>query len=54
MVYMPLLSNGRAVKGYDPSTAKFSGSYNLVWTAEQIDMLVRVCVGNFGEGEEAR
>lgn len=37
MVYMPLLPNERAVKGFDPSTAKWSGSYNLVWTGEQID-----------------
>jgi len=51
MVYMPLLPNERVVKDYDPSTAKFSGSYNLVWTGEQIEMLVSVCRGNFGEGE---
>ncbi|KAK0918018.1 hypothetical protein LTR91_022094 [Friedmanniomyces endolithicus] len=51
MVYMPLLPNERAVPGYDPSTAKFSGSYNLVWTPEQVEMLVRVCVANFEEGE---
>lgn len=30
MVSMPLLPNKRAVLGFDPSTAKFSGSYNLV------------------------
>lgn len=52
MVYMPLLANEEAVPDFDPSTAKFSGSYNLVWTAEQIEMLVKVCVGNFGEGQE--
>lgn len=52
MVYMPLLPNETAVPGFDPSTAKFSGSYNLVWTPEQIDMLLRVCIQNFRDGEE--
>ena len=51
MVYMPLLPNEKAVPGYDPSTAKFSGSYNLVWTPEQIEMLVKVCRQNFMDGE---
>jgi phospholipase A2 len=51
MVYMPLLPNEKAVKDFDPSTAKFSGSYNLVWTAEQVQMLVDVCRANFEEGE---
>ncbi|TAQ88203.1 hypothetical protein B7494_g3473 [Chlorociboria aeruginascens] len=52
MVYMPLLSHEKAVPGFDPSTAKFSGSYNLVWTPAQIDMLVKVCVQNFKDGED--
>jgi phospholipase A2 len=52
MVYMPLLPNERAVPGFDPSTAKFSGSYNLVWTPEQIDMLMKVSVQNFRDGED--
>ncbi|KAF1992411.1 putative cytosolic phospholipase A2 [Aulographum hederae CBS 113979] len=52
MVYMPLLPNERAVPDFDPSTAKFSGSYNLVWTEEQVDMLVRVCEGNSQQGME--
>ncbi|OQO12081.1 hypothetical protein B0A48_02720 [Cryoendolithus antarcticus] len=51
MVYMPLLPNERAVPGFDPSTAKFSGSYNLVWTPEQVDTLVKVCLANFEDGE---
>ncbi|KAK5675126.1 hypothetical protein LTS10_012200 [Elasticomyces elasticus] len=51
MIYMPLLPNEKAVPDFDPSTAKFSGSYNLVWTPEQVDMLVKVCVGNFEAGE---
>ena len=52
MVYMPLLPNERAVPGYDPSTAKFSGSYNLVWTPEQIEMLVKVSAQNVKDGED--
>lgn len=51
MVYLPLLPNERAVPDFDPSTAKFSGSYNLVWTAEQIEMLVKVCRANFEAGQ---
>ncbi|KAE8447000.1 hypothetical protein EG329_011482 [Mollisiaceae sp. DMI_Dod_QoI] len=52
MVYMPLLPNERAVPDFDPSTAKFSGSYNLIWTPEQIDMLVKVSMQNFRDGEQ--
>jgi phospholipase A2 len=52
MVYMPLLPNENAVKGFDPSTAKFSGSFNLVWTAEQVEDLVRVSAANFRAGEK--
>lgn len=52
MVYMPLLPNERAVPGYDPSTAKFSGSYNLVWTPEQVDMIIRASVANFYDGQD--
>jgi len=51
MIYMPLLPNDKAVPDFDPSTAKFSGSYNLVWTPEQVEMLVKVCVANFQDGE---
>jgi phospholipase A2 len=52
MVYMPLLPNERAVPEFDPSTAKFSGSYNLVWTKEQVEMLVTVCTANEKEGHD--
>ncbi|KAH8888730.1 FabD/lysophospholipase-like protein [Thozetella sp. PMI_491] len=52
MVYLPLLPNERAVPGYDPSTAKFSGSYNLVWTPEQIDMIIKTSVANFQAGQD--
>ena len=51
MVYLPLLPNERAVPGYDPSTAKFSGSYNLVWTPEQVEMLINVWKQNFADGQ---
>jgi phospholipase A2 len=36
MVYMPLLPSEQAVPGFDPSTAKFSGSYNLVWRPSRL------------------
>ncbi len=52
MIYLPLLPNERAVPGYDPSTAKFSGSYNLVWTPEQIDMIIKTSVANFNNGQD--
>lgn len=52
MVYLPLLPNERAAPGYDPSTAKFSGSYNLVWTPEQVDMIITISKANFQAGED--
>ncbi|KAI9149070.1 Cytosolic phospholipase A2 delta [Paramyrothecium foliicola] len=52
MIYMPLLPNEGVVPGFDPSTTKFSGSYNLVWTEEQVMTLVKVCEANFREGED--
>jgi phospholipase A2 len=52
MIYMPLLPNENVVKGFDPSTAKFSGSFNLVWTAEQVEDLVRISGANFRAGEK--
>lgn len=52
MVYLPLLPNERAVPGYDPSTAKFSGSYNLVWTPGQVEMIIRTSVANFQAGQD--
>jgi phospholipase A2 len=53
MIYMPLLPNGKAVPDFDPSTAKFSGSYNLVWSPQQVEMLIKVCTQNFKDGEPA-
>ncbi|KUJ16064.1 FabD/lysophospholipase-like protein [Mollisia scopiformis] len=37
-IYCPLLPNGKN-PDFDPSTASFSNSYNLVWTPEQIQTL---------------
>ena len=51
MIYMPTLPNQRAVLDFDPSTAEFSGSYNLVWTPEQVETLVKVCRANFENGQ---
>ncbi|VUC28088.1 unnamed protein product [Clonostachys rosea] len=53
MIYMPIIPNDGAVKDFNPSTAKFSGSYNLVWTPEQIDMLLDLSRANFAAGEDA-
>ena len=52
MVYLPLLPNEEAVPGYDPSTTLFSGSYNLVWTPKQIDMILKVSEANWGRAEK--
>jgi len=52
MIYMPLLPNEEAVPGFNPSTAKFSGSYNLVWSPEQIEMLIKVSVQNYEDGQQ--
>ncbi|ETN46246.1 uncharacterized protein HMPREF1541_00430 [Cyphellophora europaea CBS 101466] len=51
MVYLPLLPNEAAVPEFDPSTAKFSGSYNLVWTSDQVDMLMKVSEANCAAAE---
>lgn len=53
MVYLPLLPNENAVPDFDPSTAKFSGSYNLVWTSDQVEMLMKVSEANCREAESA-
>lgn len=52
MVYIPLLPNERAAPGFDPSTTSWSGSYNLIWTEDQVETLVRVCAANFEDGQE--
>lgn len=38
MIYMPLLPHS-CQPTYDPSTAPFSSSYNLVWTEEQVGII---------------
>lgn len=52
IIYMPLFPNFNAVPNFNPSTEKWSGSYNLVWTADQVETLLKVCRANFAEGEE--
>lgn len=51
MLYLPLLPNQKAVPDFDPSTCPWSGSYNLVWTAPQVETLVNLCKANFTEGQ---
>ncbi|KAI5370371.1 putative lysophospholipase, catalytic domain, Acyl transferase/acyl hydrolase/lysophospholipase [Septoria linicola] len=51
MLYLPLLPNQKAVPDFDPSTCPWSGSYNLVWTAAQVETLVTLCKANFTEGQ---
>lgn len=51
IVYMPLLKNEEAVPGFNPANSKFSSSYNLIWTPDQVDTLVKVCIANFKEAE---
>lgn len=38
IVYLPLLPHA-VQPDYDPSTADFSSSYNLVWTQHQVETL---------------
>lgn len=52
VIYLPLLPNERVAHDFDPSTAKFSGSYNLIWTPEQVEILVNVARANFVQGEK--
>jgi cytosolic phospholipase A2 len=52
IVFMPVLPNERAVQNFNPSIAKFSGPYSLIWTPEQIEMLVQASIANFNEREE--
>jgi phospholipase A2 len=51
MVYMPLLPHAVA-PAYDPSTAKFSSSYNLVWTAAQVRTIRATAQAGYREGLE--
>lgn len=38
--------------GVSATSADFSGSYNLLWTAEQVEMIIKLSAGNFGEGQD--
>ncbi|KAM0751014.1 FabD/lysophospholipase-like protein [Meredithblackwellia eburnea MCA 4105] len=49
LVYIPLLPNG-VNPTYDPSTAPFSSSYNLVWTPEQVDSIYTTSRANVMDG----
>lgn len=49
MIYMPLLPNACQPE-YDPSTAPFSSSYNLVWTDEQVGTIRKTSRENVVSG----
>ena len=51
-VYCPLLPNA-AQPGFDPTTAHYSTSYNLIWTADQVRALLRTAMANDEEGSRA-
>ncbi|KAK8092002.1 phospholipase A2 [Apiospora hydei] len=48
IIYCPLLPNG-INPGFDPSTASFSTSYNLVWKPEQVKLLFKTAEANLSE-----
>ncbi|KAJ7449436.1 putative cytosolic phospholipase A2 [Mycena galericulata] len=47
LVYLPLLP-----PTYDPSTAAFSSSYNLVWTPDEVDSIYTTAAANVRNGIE--
>ena len=51
-VYCPLLPNA-VQPGFDPTTAHYSTSYNLIWTADQVRALLRTAMANVEEGSRA-
>ncbi|WFD22282.1 phospholipase A2 [Malassezia equina] len=51
-VYCPLLPNA-AQPGFDPTTAHYSTSYNLIWTADQVRALLRTAMANVEEGSRS-
>ncbi|KAF7339030.1 Lysophospholipase [Mycena venus] len=51
LVYLPLLPNA-VNPTYDPSTAPFSSSYNLVWTPDEVDSIYKTASGNVRNGIE--
>ena len=52
LVYCPLLPNA-VQAGFDPTTASYSTSYNLIWTADQVRALLRTAMANVEEGSSA-
>ncbi|KAH8821995.1 acyl transferase/acyl hydrolase/lysophospholipase [Xylogone sp. PMI_703] len=48
LIYCPLLPNSRDFT-FDPSTASFSNSYNLVWTPEQVQTLFDTSESNLSD-----
>jgi len=51
-VYCPLLPNA-VQPGFDPTTAHYSTSYNLIWTADQVRALLRTAMANVEENSYA-
>ncbi|KAJ7751925.1 acyl transferase/acyl hydrolase/lysophospholipase [Mycena maculata] len=51
LVYLPLLPNA-VNPTYDPSSAPFSSSYNLVWTPDEVDSIYRTGLENVRNGME--
>ena len=51
-MYCPLLPNA-AQPGFDPTTAHYSTSYNLIWTADQVRALLRTAMANVEEGSRS-
>lgn len=51
LVYCPLFPNA-VQPGYDPTTARYSTSYNLIWTADQVRALLRTAMANVEEGSK--
>lgn len=49
MIYMPLLPHA-CQPDYDPSTAPFSSSYNLVWSEEQVEIIRKTSRADVVEG----
>lgn len=45
LIYLPLLPN-KCQPDYDPSTAPFSSSYNLVWTEEEVNIIRKTSRAN--------
>ncbi|KAH7327920.1 acyl transferase/acyl hydrolase/lysophospholipase [Stachybotrys elegans] len=51
VVYLPFLSNDK-VPGISPGTTDFLSTWNFVYTADQIDDVVRLAQANYEEGKQ--